>query len=200
MNIHTRVNIDDKVTKNLTNALGEVDIVMQEQIAQAAALHVAYTMREIPEAIKGKVSVQVFPGAEPGMVHIEYQLKGGEAATLTNSPVFISQEKLGDFSSGRTVYSKEGDAGRFFSKLQITGRPSINNYVATKLASSSKEANKAVLEDMDREIRNSLKALFAKNNIHYNTSLGRYQAGAGGATIPHTGLRVPGGQIISGGF
>lgn len=201
--VYFKTNVDTRVLKNLTKAMTVAPVEFPKIVASAASMHVAFTMEQLPAEVQGKTHVEVIPDGGGGIL-ITYESKGGEASdialTPSNKSIFVPEENLGEFSAANRSFTRQGDIGRFFSKVQITGRPSIDSYLMANLLWASKEATQKVRTELDDVLRNELKSTFAKYNIHYNPGLGRYQAGAGGAYLPHTGAFYPGGQIVLGDF
>lgn len=204
--IYTKVTVDSSILEALPKALAESEMAATMAVAQAASMHVAYTMEILPAEVQGKTKVSVFAestGEDP-VIMIQYEPKGGESGTIilpgSRGATFIPEEKLGEYSAATRQYSREGDVGRFLSRLSITGRPSIDAYLKLELEKATSQASAATEEEIDELLRSELRAIFASHNINYNPGLQRYQAGTGGATIPFSGVNYSGGQIVAGAF
>lgn len=195
MNVQMYVKVDDEVVRNLSEAMHVPQELGAEVLAQAAAHHVTFVERQIPEAVKGKIAVDVNEAGDEFI--IRYQVKAGaEASTITKEVTFIPESKF-SASSKTPVFTKEGDAGYFFTGLRLTGRPSIEAWAIQEVMKAFPEANENTLEFMTAAMNQAIVQWFESHGIKFNTALGRWQAPAGGVDLPW-GISVGGGQIIAG--
>lgn len=191
------VQVNDEVSENLAEAADMPLDFATEALAQSALYHVAYVMGTIPDAVKGKIAIDINQSATA--YQLTYQTKaGGEAATITHKSVFIPETK---FLSARRppIISRSGESGHFLAGLKLTGRPSIEAFAMLSVAAAIPQADAATQQHLEERVLEEVKLYFESHNIRFNEGLGRYVAGAGGGTLPG-GVEVPGGQIVSGRF
>lgn len=192
------VKVVDDVTEHLSKATGWTEEMATRVLAESALHHAAFVMGAVPEAVKGKITVDVTPTGQTAFV-VRYQTKAGaEANTITHQTVFIPESKFGTTTKSPVV-SPSGESGYYLSGLKLTGRQSIESFVTKSIEAKLPEANESTMEYLTMKVNQELKIWFEEHGIKFNPALGRYQAPAGGVTLPY-GITVPGGQAIAGEF
>jgi hypothetical protein len=195
------VKVDKQYLDNLARAMAYSEDAVANAVAQTAMFHANYVLGSIPEAVKGKLFVQLSDtsGAGEYSADITYTLKpSGEGATATTQKTFLPLDKLSQPSTRRPVISSGGEQGIFVTGMTTLGRTSIENYLMKQAQIAVDRAEEPTLEIAMESARKELMEYFASHGVIYNAELGRFVA-TEAAQLPW-GTSVQSGTIIAGEF
>lgn len=195
------VKVDSRYLDSLSKAMAYSEEATANAVGQAAMFHANYVLGAVPEAIQGKLFVQISDtsGAGEFSAEITYTMKpSGEGATATTQKVFLPMDKLGQASSRRPTISSGGEQGIFVTGMTTLGRTSIQNYIMKQAEEAVAKAEQPTLDVAVQEARKGLMEYFTSHGILYNSDLGRFVATE--ATQLPWGTSVNSGSIIAGAF
>lgn len=194
------VKVDSKYIEELAKAVEYSEDAVAGAVGEAAFFHANYVLSQMPDAVQGKLSVEIsdVSGSGEFEAEIRYQMKpSGEGATATTGKTFLPMSSLGA-TSKRTVVSRSGEEGIFVTGMTTLGRTSIQNYLMKQAAMAVQKAEAPTLEVAVQAARQELMNWFASHGIVYNSDLGRFVSTE--STQLPWGTSVNSGTIIGGNF
>jgi hypothetical protein len=182
----------------LANATMTTQEALSNALAETAFFHANAVLGALPDAVKGKLNVEIMSATELS-AQITYQMKAGpEGATATTGKMFLPLDKMGSGTSRKPVISSGGEQGVFVTGLTTIGRTSIQKYLMIEAEKAVEKADSMTLDVAVESARRNLLEWFTANGINYNSVAGRFQASR--TTTMPWGQTIGGGSFIAGDF